>query len=84
MIDIKLVFDLMRDVEKIHKNDKDVDKKAIVMKNIRKVIGDTEFYQYSNEIDDIIEFIIFLSVNSEILKNINRKALRFCCPVSKK
>lgn len=72
MLDIKLIYDLMTDAEKI----KDVDKKDFVKSQIIKIIGQDEYDKYNNLIDNTIEFIIFLSHNKKLLNKINKKC---CC-----
>ena len=79
MINIALIFTLMSDVEKIYKGKLNSDKKEEVLINIKNIIGEEEYEENLEIIDDIIEFIILLSVNREMLKEINRKAFGFCC-----
>lgn len=79
MIDLALIFNLMKDAEKIYKGDLTINKKDYVLKCIRKIIGDHEYNENLGIIDNVIEFIIFLSVNQKMLKDINRKAMQFCC-----
>ena len=80
MINISLIFTLMADVEKIYKNELNKDKKHEVLSSIKGIIGEDEYIENLEIIDDVIEFIILLSVNREMLKEINRKASTiFCC-----
>lgn len=79
MIDISLIFNLMQDAEKLYKGNGDL-KKAEVLSNLKKIMGD-EYNDNELLIDNIIEFIIFLSVNQKMLKSINFKVCssKFCC-----
>ena len=76
MIDFALIFDLMKDAERIWRGDKKTDKKAMVINSIIKIIGLTQYQEEKIYIDALIEFIIFLSYNKNMLKEINKAV---CC-----
>lgn len=78
MLDISLIFNLMLDAEKLYKGDGQL-KKEEVISNLKKIMK-TDYQENELLIDNIIEFIIFLSVNQKMLKSINFKACsKFCC-----
>lgn len=76
MIDFALIFDLMKDAERIWRGDKKTDKKQIVISSIIKIIGLSTYQTEKIYIDALIEFIIFLSHNKNMLKDINKAV---CC-----
>ena len=73
MFDIKIILDLMSQAEKV----KNVDKKEFVINHLIKMITQEEYDKYEEIINNIIEFIIFLSFNKKLLKQINNKIR--CC-----
>ena len=76
MIDFALIFDLMKDAERIWRVDKKVDKKEMVINSVIKIIGLQQYQEEKIYIDALIEFIIFLSYNKNMLKDINKAV---CC-----
>lgn len=76
MIDFTLIFDLMKDAERIWRGDHKVNKKQIVIDSVIKIIGNNDYQEQKIYIDALIEFIIFLSYNKNMLKDINKT---ICC-----
>lgn len=76
MIDFILIFDLMKDAERIWRGDSKINKKEMVISSIIKIVGRDAYNEEKIYIDALIEFVIFLSQNRDLLKNINRS---FCC-----
>ena len=76
MIDFALIFDLMKDAERIWRGDSKTNKKEMVVSSIIKIIGREEYNEDKIYIDALIEFIIFLSYNRNMLKDINKAV---CC-----
>ena len=76
MIDFILIFDLMKDAERIWRGDKKADKKQMVISSVIKIIGLATYQTEKIYIDALIEFVIFLSHNKNLLKEINKA---ICC-----
>lgn len=76
MFDIKILFDLMSDAEKMTRGSiKNTDKKTIVKNQLKKIMG-KEYDDYEDVIDSMIDFICYLSHNKKLLNLINKNC---CC-----
>lgn len=65
------IFYFMRKANRFYKLDNNFERKAYVIQHIKESLGDETFEVYKEFIDDSLEFLVRLSKNRRILKEIN-------------
>lgn len=75
------IFFFMRKANRFYRLDNAFDRKQYVIRSIKECLGETTFEIYRDFIDDSIEFLVRLSKNKKILKelqNKKNKLIGFC------
>ena len=67
------IFYFMRKANRFYSLDNAFDRKQFVLRSVKETLGETTYEIYRDFIDDSIEFLVRLSKNKKVLKELQNK-----------